>query len=138
MKAHLQYGRDGLVVEIPSDNVTVVTPRYVAGLADEAAAFREAVRQPIEARPLREIVRATDRVAVVIPDITRPLPTDRLLPWLFAELDHVPADRFVIVNGTGSHRSNTPEELAAMVGPAVRTRRLSRPRAAHRKVSPCS
>jgi nickel-dependent lactate racemase len=122
MKTHLQYGRDGLEVEIPSDNVTVVTPRYVAGLPDEAAAFREAVRQPIDSRPLREIVRATDRVAVVIPDITRPLPTDRLLPWLFAELDHVPADRFVIVNGTGSHRSNTPEELAAMVGPAVLAR----------------
>jgi len=122
MKTHLQYGRDGLEVEIPSDNVTVMTPRYIAGLPDEAEAFRQAVRRPIEARPLREIVRATDRVAVVIPDITRPLPTNRLLPWLFAELDHVPADRFVIVNGTGSHRPNTPEELAAMVGPAVLAR----------------
>jgi hypothetical protein len=28
-----------------------------------------------------DTVRATDRVAVVIPDLTRPLPSDRLLPW---------------------------------------------------------
>src|SRR6266487_1293485 len=116
MKVHLQYGRDGLEVEIPSENVTVVTPRYVEGLPDEEAAFREAVRHPIAARPLREVVRASHRVAVVIPDITRPLPTERLLPWLFAELSHLPPERFVIVNGTGSHRDNTPEELAAMVG----------------------
>jgi nickel-dependent lactate racemase len=119
MRVHLQYGREGLDVEIPGRNVTVVEPRFVAGLPDEAAAFREAVRHPIEARPLRDVVKATDRVAVVIPDLTRPLPSDRLLPWLFEELSHVPAGRFTIVNGTGSHRTNTPEELRSMVGPGV-------------------
>jgi len=99
-----------------------VTPRYVPGLGDEAAAFVAAVRQPLGARPLRELVKAQDRVAVVIPDLTRPLPTARLLPWLFAELAHVPAERFTIVNGTGSHRANTPDELSAMVGPDVLAR----------------
>ena len=64
-------------------------------------------------------MKATDRVAVVIPDLTRPLPSDRLLPWLFEELSHVPAERFTIVNGTGSHRTNTPEELRSMVGPEI-------------------
>ena len=115
-RTHLQYGRDGLEVELPARNVTVLTPRFVEGLADEAAAFRQAIRRPMGGRPLAEIVRATDRVAVVIPDITRPLPTDRLLPWLFSELAHVPAENFTIVNGTGSHRANTPEELGRMVG----------------------
>jgi len=119
MKVHLQYGREGLDVLIPGTDVTVVEPRFVAGLGDERAAFEEAVRRPIGARPLREIVKATDRVAVVIPDLTRPLPTDRLLHWLFEELGHVSPERFTIVNGTGSHRVNTPEELLAMVGPHV-------------------
>ncbi|HEX7900081.1 MAG TPA: nickel-dependent lactate racemase, partial [Planctomycetota bacterium] len=40
-------------------------------------------------------------------------------PWLFAELAHVPAANFVIVNGTGSHRENTPAELEKMVGKDV-------------------
>ena len=118
-RTHLQYGRDGLDVELPAANVTVLTPRFVPGLADEAAAFREAVRRPIGTRPLAELVKATDRVAVVIPDITRPLPTDRLLPWLFAELAHVSSERVTIVNGTGSHRANTPAELARMLGADV-------------------
>ena len=77
------------------------------------------MRRPIGARPLRDLVGARDRVAVVIPDITRPLPTDRLLPWLFAELPHVPAQNVTIINGTGSHRANTPAELERMVGRAV-------------------
>ncbi len=122
MKVHLQYGRDGLDVDVPGASVTVIEPRFVAGLPDERAAFREAVRDPIGARPLREIVKASERVAVVIPDLTRPLPSDRLLPWLFEELAHVPAEQFVIVNGTGSHRANTPEELASMVGRDVLAR----------------
>ncbi len=86
---------------------------------DEAAAFTEAVRHPIGGKPLKASVAANERVAIVIPDITRPLPTARLLPWIFAELAHVPAENVVIINGTGSHRVNTPDELRGMVGAEV-------------------
>ena len=123
MRVHLQYGTDGLHVDVPGSNITVVEPTFLAGLPDEAASFRDAMRNPIGrdsgTKPLRELVRATDRVAVIIPDITRPLPSERLLPWLFEELSHVPAGNFVIVNGTGSHRVNTPVELEKMVGAGV-------------------
>jgi nickel-dependent lactate racemase len=119
MKVHLQYGRDGLDVEIPSSRVRVIEPAFVPGLPDEAGAFAAAVRAPIGGKPLRECVAAHERVALVIPDITRPLPTDRLLPWVLAEIAHVPAQNVVIVNGTGSHRTNTPDELRAMVGAEV-------------------
>jgi lactate racemase len=118
-RLHLQYGTDGLDLVTETSDVTVIRPRFVDGLGDEAAAFREAVRRPIGARPLRDLVGARDRVAVVIPDITRPMPSERLLPWLFAELAHVPAGQITIINGTGSHRANTPAELERMVGRAV-------------------
>jgi lactate racemase len=122
MPIHLQYGKDGLEIDIPSNNITTLAPRFIPGLPDESAAFREAVLVPINSKPLRELIGSNDRVAVVIPDITRPLPSDRLLTWLFAELDHVPAENFVIINGTGSHRVNMPEELAAMVGDEIAKR----------------
>ncbi|HWA99467.1 MAG TPA: lactate racemase domain-containing protein, partial [Pirellulales bacterium] len=122
MKTYLPYGNERLELELDATNVTVIEPRFLPGLADEAVAFEQAVRNPIGCRPLRETILASDQVAVVIPDITRPLPTERLLPWLFAELGHVPADHFVIVNGTGSHRANTPAELAAMCGAKVAQR----------------
>jgi nickel-dependent lactate racemase len=119
LEMQLQYGRGELAVEIPSSDVTVLRTKHEEGLPDEAAAFREAVRRPIGSAALEEIVGATERVAVVIPDITRPLPSDRLLPWLFEELSHVPPENFTVVNGTGSHRTNTEEELVAMVGREV-------------------
>jgi len=122
MKIQLQYGTSGLAVNVPDKDVTVVAPRFLDGLADEPAAFRSAVRSPIACAPLKSLIASTDRLAVVIPDITRPLPTDRLLPWLFEELAHVPPEKVVIINGTGSHRPNTEAELASMVGAGVATR----------------
>jgi len=122
MRIRLDYGTTGLELDLSGVNATVLRPRYLPALPDEAAAFAEAVRSPLGARPLREIVSASETVAVVIPDGTRPLPSDRLLPWLFAELAHVPAENFTIVVGTGSHRANTKEELDRMLGPAIARR----------------
>jgi lactate racemase len=122
MRVHLEYGTEGLELDIPSAHVDVITPRFVPGLPDEAEAFRRAVRHPIGGKPLRETVRSGERVAVVIADITRPLPSERLLPWVFAELAHVPEEHITVVNGTGSHRIQTPAELERMVGADVARR----------------
>ena len=115
----LQYGTGSLDLETDAPHVSVIAPRFVPGLPDEAAAFHAAVRAPIDSRPLRDLVDAGDRLAVVIPDITRPLPSDRLLPWLFEAIPHVPARNVTILVGTGSHRANTPAEIERMVGRAV-------------------
>ncbi len=119
MNVHLQYGKDGVDVEIPSANVTVLRPHFVPGLADEAAAFRDAVRRPIGSAPLAELIDAGDRVAIVIADGTRALPSDRLLPWIFDEIGHVPTHQITVIVGTGTHRPNTLEELRAIVGEDV-------------------
>ncbi len=119
MRVQLQYGAGRMEVDIPSSSVTVLEPAFIEGLPDEAAGFREAVRKPLGSRPMRELVRPGDRLALVIPDITRPLVTDRLLGWVLEELSHVPARKITIINGTGSHRVNTPEELRSMVGGGI-------------------
>ena len=74
MQVTLQYGTTNLDLALPEAQVTVLAPRFVPGLPDEEAAFRQAVRTPIEARPLAESVAPGERVAIVVADITRPLP----------------------------------------------------------------
>ena len=115
----LDYGTEGLSVDIASPEITVLAPRRLPGLPDERASFREALRSPIGSGPLCGLVRSTDRVAIVIPDITRPCPNQRLLAWTLEEISHVPDGNFVIISGTGSHRVNTPEELLSLVGPGL-------------------
>ncbi len=118
-RIRLDYGTEGLSVDIASSEITVLAPRHLPGLPDEQASFREALRSPIGSAPLRGLIRSTDRAAIVIPDITRPCPNQRLLAWTLEELSHVPDGNFVIISGTGSHRVNTPEELLSLVGPGL-------------------
>lgn len=119
MRVSLPYGTQSLSLDVPGSSVTELEPRLVPGLSDERAAFSAAVAEPLECRPLAQCVHATDRVAVVIADITRPLPSRRLLPWLLEELGHVAPERFTIIVGTGSHRKSTPSERAQLVGPEL-------------------
>ena len=121
MLVKLQYGTSGVEVALPERQVTILAPRFVPGLADEEAAFLDAVRAPLGCAPLAATVAPDERVAIVIADVTRPLPSERLLPWILRELAHVPPDHVTIVIGTGSHRATTPSELAAMVGAAAAT-----------------
>jgi nickel-dependent lactate racemase len=104
---------------MPGHEVTVLTPRFVPGMPDEESAFFEAVRAPLAGRPLADVVGANERVAVVVADVTRPLPSDRLLPWILRELSHVPDEKITIVIGTGSHRATTTAEVLAMLGEAI-------------------
>src|SRR5262245_43222481 len=118
MKVALAYGRGRLEIDVPAHAV-VITPEELPGLPDERAAFDAAVRAPTGTLPLRELARPTDTVAIVIADITRPSPSERLVPWIMEELAHVPREQVVIINGTGSHRANTREELVRMLGAEV-------------------
>ena len=116
-RINIDYGHDGLQVQLPDVPATILRPDYPAPIADEMAAFREVVDAPFgDGPPLRERIAIGDTIAVVIPDITRALPTERLLNWLFTELAHIPSDNFTIISGTGTHRANTPEEWVSMVG----------------------
>lgn len=120
MKVHLAYGKEGLTVELPDKNVTVVEPQYVPGLPDERSALVGSLRSPIGCPPLTELLTSGDTVAISFCDITRPMPNKRVLPVLLEEIERVvPRARITLVNGTGTHRANTGAELRHMLGDRV-------------------
>lgn len=119
MKVRLAYGRDGLEVELPDERTTVIEPTYVPGLPDAEGAIMTALRNPLGAPPLRQIVKPEHKVAVSVCDITRPMPSKTLLPLMLGELRHVPPENIIILIATGTHRTNTREELVEMLGKDV-------------------
>ena len=123
MKVKLAYGKTGLEVDLPdSARTTVVRPRFVAGLPEQAGAIREALRRPIGSPPIKDLVKPSDKVGVVFSDITRPTPNHVMLPALLSALDHVPDKRIVLFNSTGTHRPNTDAELRRMLGDEIVSR----------------
>jgi lactate racemase len=119
MKIHLAYGRSGIDVEFPDSGVDIIEPEFVEGLPDETQALKDALRNPIGSRPLKELVQSDDSIAIVFPDRTRPMPSDRVLPVILSELNMVPIDKITLINAVGTHRTNTSEELVSMVGKKI-------------------
>jgi nickel-dependent lactate racemase len=121
MRLQVAYGRDGLELELPDSRVEVIEPLDLPGLDDEQRSLRNALLVPIDSAPLRELVANSGEVAIVFPDVTRPMPSSRVLPVLLEHLEEIGVrdDRIVLLSGTGTHRANTTAELAAMVGQEV-------------------
>ncbi|MDO4922305.1 MAG: nickel-dependent lactate racemase [Phascolarctobacterium sp.] len=85
---------------------------------DIVAATREAIRNPIGSKPLREIVRAGETVTIVVSDITRLCGTAEFLPVIVDELNSVGVkdEDITVIVATGTHRGHTPEEDVVVCG----------------------
>jgi nickel-dependent lactate racemase len=117
VRVDLAYGRHGTSVEVP-DSADVILPVDAPALADEDGAIRAALRSPESGVPLRSLVDGARRVAVVFPDLTRPMPNHTVLPPLLDELARagVTDDRVTLLCATGTHRQATAAEMADLIG----------------------
>jgi len=117
MITRLAYGKTGLEVDLPGDlDVTIVDSKYIHGISEPKKAVLEALRSPLGTAPLREQVKATDRVGIIFSDITRATPNALLIPAILDELAHVPPEYITLFNALGTHRPNTEAELRGMLG----------------------
>ena len=116
MRVRLDYGTDGLEVELPNERITVIEPVPRPAVSDAAATLTTALRSPIGCAPLRQQVRKGQRVAISVCDITRAQPRREQLKALFDEMPDIPRSDITIVIATGTHRSNTDAELERMLG----------------------
>jgi nickel-dependent lactate racemase len=123
VRVDLAYGRDGTSVEVP-DAADVILPLDAPALDDEDGAIRAALHAPLGGPALGRLVAGARRVAVVFPDLTRPMPNRTVLPPLLDELARagVADDRVTLLCATGTHRQATGAEMAELIGLELVTR----------------
>jgi nickel-dependent lactate racemase len=116
----LAYGAHGRLVEVP-DDATVIEPADPPGLADQTEAVRRALERPLAGPSLAQLAAGARRVAVVFPDLTRPMPNRTVLPPLLGLLERsgVPDDAVTLLCATGTHRQATPGEMRELVGDEI-------------------
>jgi lactate racemase len=119
VKVRLDYGSDGLEVDLPPGPVTVIEPVFRQADPDPHGALLAAMRAPIESPPLRALVRPGQKVAISVCDITRAQPRREMLRAIFEEIPDVPGRDITILIATGTHRINTDAELERMLGREV-------------------
>jgi len=118
----IPYGKGSLRVRVAGDRLAPRQP--ASAIVDETAAVFEALERPIGTRPLRDVVHAGERVAIVVNDITRLTRTDLFLPPIIDTLNAagVPDRDIFIVFALGIHRRQTDEERRLIVGDAIYSR----------------
>ena len=119
MKLTFGFGSGVQEVTLKEENLLgVLTGNDVPpGLTGEAE-VRRALREPIGSAPLRDIVKPGEKIAIVTSDITRPMPTYKVMPALLEELyaAGVKKEDITLVFALGSHRKHTEEEMRKLAG----------------------
>lgn len=119
-KPYIFYGRQKRQFEIPPDwkVLTFATLRQTQEDVNVSQRTIEALETPIAAPRLGTVLSPSDRVVVIVEDLTRASPKEIVLDALLAELDAVgiPRTNISVVIALGTHRPLTTEELARTFG----------------------
>jgi nickel-dependent lactate racemase len=124
MDMHFQigYGTQEQTLEVPDKNLTAVLyPNKIPFTYSGVEAVKHALQNPIGSRSLKELIFPGKSVVIVTSDITRPLPSYKILPALLDELESigVKISDVTVVFAIGSHRRHTEDEMIRLVGKSV-------------------
>lgn len=113
------FGKEIQKVDIPNDiRVRELTANKDIEFKAIDADVVNALENPIGSKRLKDIVKPGEKIAIITSDITRPMPTYKVMPALIEELEAggVKASDITLVFALGSHRKQTPDEQKRLAG----------------------
>ncbi len=119
MKLRFGFGTGFQEVEVPEQNLIgeLHANEVPVDLVGEAEVKR-ALENPIGSPRLKDLVHPGETVAIVTSDVTRPMPTYKVMPTLLDELyaGGIKPEDITLVFALGSHRKQTDEEKRRLAG----------------------
>lgn len=110
----LRYGEGSLTVPLSgAGRVDAINPNDLPPARDARAEVRRAMAEPIGGPTLADCARGKRSAAIVVDDMTRPVPTHLMLRPIVEELlaQGMSQDRIVVVAATGLHRALSEREM---------------------------
>ena len=96
MNVKLAYGKTGYSIELSDKyDIDIIEPLWVDSVKDQSLAITEALTNPYKSKSLKDIVKPTDKVAILFSDITRATPYNIILPPLLNELRNIPPGKYL-------------------------------------------
>jgi len=121
----LPYGKTEVCTRIPTRNfLGTIQPKEKPPVPDPHAEIENALNNPNATKPLNQVAKPNNTVAIVVDDITRATPTHLMLPPLLNQLNNagVKDENITIIFACGSHRLVTPEEMKKLIGEEILNR----------------
>jgi nickel-dependent lactate racemase len=85
---HLAFGHSEIEIDIETSNLLdILLPRRNSEVVDESRLIHQALAYPTDSPRLSDLAQKGQKVVVITSDMTRPCPSERLLPPVLTELD---------------------------------------------------
>ncbi len=125
MDFSIGFGKGVMKFNINDNNVQqVLSPNKVLVDLKGEEEVKRALKAPINSERLKDIVAKEEDIVIITSDITRPMPSRKVLPAVIEELNNggVPDNNITIIFALGSHRKHTEEEKKYLVGEEIYNR----------------
>ena len=119
MKLEFGFGKTTQQVQVPDNNLMdILRASEVSPPASENQAIIAALNNPIGTQPIGKLVQPGKKIAIITSDITRPMPTYKVMPHLLDMLyaAGIRKEDITLVFALGSHRKHTNEEMIKLAG----------------------
>ena len=119
MRFSLGIGTRTEEVEVPDRNLLgCLLPNEIPAGDRGAVCVEKALRHPVGTPRLSRIVKPGEKIVIITSDVTRPMPTYKVMPALGRELEEagVRDEDVTIIIAVGSHRKQTEAEHRRLVG----------------------
>lgn len=118
----IPYGKDTRCFDVPAANLgDVLYPNPVSISDDGDNIIAQAIANPIGTPSLGQVVRGKQDVAIIVDDLTRPTPVNRIVPLLLDRLNAagIADAQIKIIIALGTHRPMTEDEILNRLGAQV-------------------
>lgn len=122
MKTNIGYGFSTQELNVPDSMVMGVlnTNPIEVGLTGSEEVKRS-LENPIGTKKLRDIITPGEKIVIITSDITRPVPSYKIIPVILDELyeNGIKKEDIKVILALGSHREHTDEEKVRLLGERV-------------------
>ncbi|MBD3189772.1 MAG: nickel-dependent lactate racemase [Candidatus Heimdallarchaeota archaeon] len=126
MAFKIPYGEETIQFKLPDhwQLVALAEPQKKKGFTQKKIAkkLKKIFQDPIGCEPLKDLIEFTERVVIVVDDISRPTPTqmiiEPLIDYLTEEIG-LPKGNINIIFGLGIHRNMTQEDAEKKLGEKI-------------------
>ncbi len=120
--AWLPYGKTDVCVRVPTRNfLGSIEPKEKRGVTDAKAEIERALNEPLGSKKLADIAKPESKIAIVVDDVTRPAPSNVMVPPILDELfaAGVKEENVTVIFACGTHRPVTHDEAVRLLGEAI-------------------
>lgn len=119
MITEIRKGNEVLSLDLGNEITPVIlNPSSLPEHTDEENIVKQSLLSPIGSKKLKDIVKPGEKIVIITSDITRPMPTGKVIGPVMEELLEagVSCSDVTLIFARGSHRHHTEEEMRKLAG----------------------